>query len=87
MQNKRSLTYEKMFVNFLLVLGLVFTFSTTTFAYIKPSMMTYKIDIVAGVVVTVDAAIGIYWRKAKKKVQDKLGIDENTNKRLLRRML
>ena len=38
------------------------------------------IQVVAGVVVAVGAVVGIYWRKAKKKVQDKLGIDENANK-------
>ena len=35
---------------------------------------------VAGVVIAVGAIIGIYWRKAKKKVNDTLGIDENRNK-------
>ena len=45
-------------------------------AYIDPSVMTYVIQAVAGVVIAVGAAIGIYWRKAKKKVQDKLGIEE-----------
>lgn len=34
----------------------------------------------AGVIVAVGAVVGIYWRKAKKKVQDKLGIDENARK-------
>ena len=63
-----------------LTVGLMLTFSTTAFAYIDPSVMTYSIQIVAGVVVAVGAVIGIYWRKAKKKVQDKLGIDENANK-------
>lgn len=48
--------------------------------YIDPSVMTYVIQIVAGVVVAIGAVIGIYWRKAKKKVQDKLGIDENAKK-------
>ena len=48
--------------------------------YIDPSVMTYTIQVVAGVVVAVGAAVGIYWRKAKKKVQDKLGIDENAKK-------
>lgn len=28
----------------------------------------------------VGAVVGVYWRKAKKKVQDKLGIDENAKK-------
>ena len=48
--------------------------------YIDPSVMTYTIQIVAGVVVAAGAVIGILWRKAKKKVQDKLGIDENAGK-------
>ena len=45
-------------------------------AYIDPSVMTYVIQAVAGVVIAIGAAVGIYWRKAKKKVQDKLGIEE-----------
>ena len=42
--------------------------------------MTYVIQAVAGVVIAVGAIIGIYWRKAKKKVNDTLGIDENRSK-------
>lgn len=49
-------------------------------AYLDPSVMTYTIQAVAGVLVAVGAVVGIYWRKAKKKVQDKLGIDENAKK-------
>jgi hypothetical protein len=49
-------------------------------AYIDPSVMTYMIQAVAGIVIAVGAAVGIYWRKAKKKIEDKLGIDENRNK-------
>lgn len=49
-------------------------------AYLDPSVMTYTIQVVAGVVVAVGAVIGVYWRKAKKKVQDKMGIDENAKK-------
>lgn len=71
---------KKIFGQIFLVLGLMLTFSTTAFAYIDPSVMTYGIQVVAGVVVAVGAVIGIYWRKAKKKVQDKLGIDENAHK-------
>ena len=48
--------------------------------YIDPSVVTYLIQAVAGVVIAVGAALGIYFRKAKKKVNDKLGIDENKNK-------
>lgn len=49
-------------------------------AYIDPSVMTYLIQVVAGIVVAVGAVAGIYFRKAKKKVSEKLGIDENKNK-------
>ena len=49
-------------------------------AYIDPSVLTYVIQAVAGIVIAVGAAIGIYWRKAKKKVNEKLGIDENAKK-------
>lgn len=48
--------------------------------YIDPSVMTYAIQAIAGVVIAIGAVVGIYWRKAKKKVNDKLGIDENRNK-------
>lgn len=55
-------------------------FGADTYAYIDPSVVTYVIQAVAGVAIAVGAAIGIYWRKAKKKIDDKLGIDENRNK-------
>ena len=48
-------------------------FSGTADAYIDPSVMNYAIQAVAG-------AAGIYWRKAKKKIDKSLGIDENRNK-------
>ena len=51
-------------------------------AYLDPSVMTYTIQVVAGVVVAVGAVVGVYWRKAKKKVQDSLGMDENAKKTL-----
>ena len=71
---------KKLFVRMFFAVGLVVAFSTTAFAYLDPSVMTYTIQVVAGVIVAVGAVIGIYWRKAKKKMQDKLGIDENANK-------
>lgn len=55
-------------------------FSTNISGYLDPSVMTYAIQVVAGVIVAAGAVVGIYWRKAKKKVQDKLGIDENAKK-------
>lgn len=48
--------------------------------YLDPSVMTYAIQVAAGVVVAAGAVVGICWRKAKRKVQNKLGIDENTKK-------
>lgn len=54
--------------------------SETVLAYIDPSVMTYAIQAVAGIVIAVGAFIGIYFRKIKKNVQNKLGIDENKNK-------
>lgn len=53
---------------------------SNAFAYIDPSVMTYTIQVVAGVVVAVGAVVGVYWRKAKKKIQNKMGIDENSKK-------
>ena len=49
-------------------------------AYVDPSIMTFTVQVIAGVAVAVGAVVGIAWRRAKKKVQDKLGIDENAKK-------
>ncbi len=48
--------------------------------YIDPSVMTYAIQAIAGIVIAIGAFVGIYFRKAKKKINNKLGIDENRNK-------
>ena len=48
--------------------------------YIDASVMTYAIQAIAGVIIAVGAFLGIYLRKAKKKLNNKLGIDENRNK-------
>ena len=62
------------------VICFVLILSLSASAYLDPSVMTYAIQIMAGIAVAVGAVVGIYWRKAKKKVQDKLGIDENSKK-------
>lgn len=49
-------------------------------AYIDPSVVNYAIQAIAGIAIALGAIIGIYWRKAKKKISDKIGIDENKNK-------
>ena len=63
-----------------LALGLTGLLTVSAYAYLDPSVMTYAIQIIAGIVVAVGAVVGICWRKAKKKVSDKLGIDENAKK-------
>lgn len=55
-------------------------FGANGFAYIDPSVMTYVIQAVSGVVIAIGAGIGIYWRRAKKKLNEKLEIDETKNK-------
>ena len=60
--------------------GFMLLFGVNSNAYIDPSVMTYVIQVVAGVVIAVGAVAGIYWRKARKKIDDKLGLDENRNK-------
>jgi len=73
------------------VLGLVFSslffaiaysfaFSLNVSAYIDPSVMTYAIQAGAGIVIAIGAGLGIYFRKMKKKINEKLGVDENRNK-------
>ena len=64
----------------LLTCGLMVAMTMNASAYLDPSVMTYTIQVVAGVVVAVGAVVGVYWRKAKKKVQDSLGMDENAKK-------
>ena len=48
--------------------------------YIDPSVMTFAVQAIAGAVIAIGAFVGIYYRKAKKKVSNALGIDENRNK-------
>lgn len=52
------------------------------FGYIDPSVMTYAIQAGAGIIIAVGAFVGLYFRKAKKKVNKKLGVDENKNKEI-----
>jgi len=54
--------------------------SLVLFGYIDPSVMTYAIQAGAGIVIAVGAFIGLYFRKAKKKVSKKLNLDENRKK-------
>ncbi len=49
-------------------------------AYIDPSVMTYSIQAIAGVAIAIGAVATVFWRRAKKKVSDKLGLENNTKK-------
>lgn len=49
-------------------------------AYIDPSVATYAIQAIVGIFVAGGAVISVIWRKAKKKVNQKLNIDENSKK-------
>ena len=62
------------------VIGFSILFSVNAKAYIDPSVMTYTIQAVAGVAIAIGAAIAMYWRSVKKKINKKLGVDENKNK-------
>jgi FtsZ-interacting cell division protein ZipA len=42
--------------------------------------MTYAIQAIAGVVIAVAAVAVVAWRRAKKKVVQKLGLEERTKK-------
>lgn len=49
-------------------------------AYIDPSVMTYAIQAGAGIVIAIGTVATLAWRKAKKKVSEKLNIDELSTK-------
>lgn len=70
----------KVFSIMFFAISFMFMYADNALAYIDPSVMTYAIQIVAGVAIAVGAFIGVYFRKIKKKTMKKLGIDENKNK-------
>lgn len=67
-------------VSFYFFIAGMLLFGANGFAYIDPSVMTYVIQAVSGIVIAIGAVIGVYWRRAKKKLNDKFDIDENKNK-------
>lgn len=60
--------------------GISVMLSRNVQAYIDPSIITYAVQIGAGVMVAVGAIVGVKWRRMKRKVSDKLGLDENAGK-------
>ena len=51
-------------------------------AYVDPSVTTFAIQAVVGVVVAGGAVAGVLWRKAKNKAMQALNIDENAGKKV-----
>lgn len=49
-------------------------------AYLDPTAYTILFSSIAGIAVTLAAGVTVYYHKVKKKVNDKLGIDENAKK-------
>lgn len=60
--------------------GFMLLFGRSAQAYIDPSIASYMIQAIAGIVIGVGAVVGIYWRRARRKINNKLGVDENRNK-------
>ncbi|MBE6735020.1 MAG: hypothetical protein E7563_06750 [Ruminococcaceae bacterium] len=48
--------------------------------YIDAASMSMVFAAVAGVAVTIGTVVAVYFRRAKKTIADKLGIDENQKK-------
>ncbi len=48
--------------------------------YVDPSVVTYGIQALAGVIIAVGAVAAILWRKAKKKVANALKLEEKSKK-------
>ena len=71
---------KKLLTTLSLTLACAVMLSGYACAYIDPSVMTYTIQAVAGVVIAIAAVAGIWWRKVKKKASKALNIDENRNK-------
>ena len=64
----------------LTAVGAMLFFGVNGDAYIDPSVMTYMIQAIAGVVIAVGAIAGICFRRARKKISRTLNIDENRGK-------
>ena len=54
--------------------------TTPAAAYVDPSVMTYAIQAIAGVIIVVGVSVGVIWRRFKKKAAKVLHIDENAGK-------
>ena len=71
---------NKKFYLLTLVAAVVFCFPMTAEAYIDPSVTSYTLQAVAGVIIALSVVIGVVWRKVKKGASKVMKIDENSNK-------
>lgn len=51
-------------------------------AYIDPSVMSYTVQAVAGVIIALGVVFGVVWRKFKKGANKVLRRDENAGKEI-----
>ena len=70
---------RKLTAALILFTGLTGFFTLSASAYLDPTTTTFLFQALAGVVAVVGTAIVIFWRRAKRKVNKILGIDENKN--------
>lgn len=54
--------------------------TSSAYAYVDPSVMTYTIQALAGVAVALSAVIGVAFRRTRHKIYDLLKVDENADK-------
>lgn len=84
LQKERCLSMKKFLRTVALIslmsVYMIVVFTPPAFAYIDPSTTTYLIQAIAGIAVAVGSVAIIYWRKAKKKLNEKMGIDLDKNK-------
>ncbi len=71
---KKVIRYTGLFICFMMFFGL------NGRAYIDPSVITYLIQIISGVIISLGAFFGVYGRRVKKMIVTKLGINENAKK-------
>ena len=60
--------------------GFMMFFGLNGRAYIDPSVITYMIQIISGVVISLGAVFGVYGRRIKKAIVKQLGLNVNSHK-------
>jgi hypothetical protein len=73
-------TFKKSGIILLLTAYLIIFTMPAAHAYIDPSATTYLIQAIAGIVIAVGSVGIIFWRRTKRKLKDKVGIDFDKNK-------